>query len=142
MVNLLNNVQKKKRKRQWGAEKNTIPLPILHEKPSGLKITLSRLAIVLTIVFWAIYITSTIIRQLVDGPQNYNFMMQAFGYSFIMSFLIFSALMYLISRQVAFQRFSKHVCVPRSIIDQHFTKNRPAITVLIPSYSEEPQVIR
>jgi cellulose synthase (UDP-forming) len=134
--------QKQMRKRQWGSEKNTTPLPILHEKPSALKITLSRLAIVLTIILWIIYLTSTIIRQLIDGPQSYNFTMEAYGYCFTMSFLIFSALMYLIARQGAFQRFSKHVRIPRSILDQHFVKNRPAITVLIPSYSEEPQVIR
>lgn len=142
MVNLLNRAKKQVRKRQWGAEKNTTPLPIIHEKPSTLKITLSRLSIVLTIILWAVYVITTIIRQLMDGPQNYNFTMQAFGYSFIMSFLIFSALMYLIARQGAFQRFSKHVRVPRSLLDQHFTKNQSAITVLIPSYSEEPQIIR
>lgn len=143
MVNLLLNKEKKQsRKRQWGSEKNTTPLPIIHEKPSALKITLSRLAIVVTIILWIIYLTSIIIRQLIDGPQNYNFTMQAFGYTVTMSFLIFSALMYLIARQGAYQRFSKHVRVPRSILDQHFANNQPAITVLIPSYSEEPQVIR
>jgi len=73
---MLNTHKKEIRKRQWGAEKNTTPLSILHEKPSVLKIALSRLAIVLTIILWAVYITSTIIRQLMDGPQNYNFIMQ------------------------------------------------------------------
>lgn len=139
---MLNSNKKEVRKKQWGAEKNTTPLPIVHEKPSSLKIALSRLAIVSTIILWGGYITSTVIRQLMDGPQNYNFTMQAFGYAFLMSFLIFSALMYLLARQGAFQRFSKHVRVPRSILDQHFTKNQPPISVLIPSYSEEPQVIR
>lgn len=143
MINMLkSNNNSSVKKRQWGSEKNTAPLPIIHEKPSALKITLSRLAIVLTILLWIVYLTSIIIRQLIDGPQNYNFTMQAFGYTLTMSFLIFSALMYLIARQGAYQRFSKHVRVPRSIVDQHFAKNRPAITVLIPSYSEEPQVIR
>lgn len=115
---------------------------MLHEKPSVRKIALSRIAIVLTIVFWVVYILSTILRQLLEGPQSYHFTMEAFGYSFVVTLLTFSALMYLVARQGALQRFSKHIRVPRSIIDAYFAKNQPAITVLIPSYSEEPQVIR
>ncbi len=141
----MNNTNPQKpslRKRQWGAEKRTNPLSILHEIPSTRKIALSRLAIVLTLIFWAIYITSTVIRQLIDGPQSYQFTMEAFGYSLVMSVLIFSALMYLIARQGALQRFSKHLRVPRSVLDSHFSKHQPGITVLVPSYSEEPQVIR
>jgi len=131
-----------KRKRQWGAERRTAPLPHFHERPSIRKIALSRIAIVATIIFWFMYFLSIIIRQFIDGPQNYDFTMEAFSYLFVMSFLTFSALMYLVTRQGAFQRFSKHVRVPRSILDQHFAKNRPSLTVLVPSYSEEPEVIR
>lgn len=140
-----NNKQKNKkqlRKRQWGAEKRTIPLSIIHEQPSIGKIAFSRIAIVLTVVFWLAYVTSIVLRQLIDGPQDYQFTMEAFGYLFVMSVLTFSALMYLITRQGAFQRFSKHVRVARSILDKHFATHQPAITVLVPSYSEEPQVIR
>ncbi len=129
-------------KRQLGAEKNTTPLSIFHDRPSTVKIALSRLAIVATIFFWVLYTTTTIIRQLFDGPQNFNFTMEAFFYLVIVTFLTFSALMYLVARQGALQRFSKHVRVPRAVIDRHFANNRPAITVLVPSYSEEPSVIR
>lgn len=134
--------EKQARKREWGAEKRTSPLTKVHEIPSTRKIALSRLAIVLTIFFWATYISSTIIRQFIDGPKSYEFTMDAFGYLLVVSVLTFSALMYLVARQGAFQRFSKHIRVPRSVIDKHFSDKRPAITVLVPSYSEEPQVIR
>ena len=32
--------------------------------------------------------------------------------------------------------------VPRAVLDQHFSEKKPSITVLVPSYSEETQVIR
>lgn len=131
-----------KRKRQWGAEKRTLPLPHFHERPSIRKIALSRIAIVATVIFWSMYFLSIIIRQFIDGPQSYNFTMEAFSYLFVMSFLTFSALMYLVARQGAFQRFSKHIRIPRAILDQHFSTNRPSLTVLVPSYDEEPHVIR
>lgn len=130
------------RKHQWGSEKNTIPLPILHDKPSVRKIALSRMAIVLTIFFWIAYIISTILRQFIEGHGSYQFTLEAFSYTFVVSVLTFSALMYLIERQGAFERFSKHVRVSRALLDTYFTKNQPSITVLIPSYAEEVQVIR
>lgn len=128
--------------RQWGAEKDTNPLPSQHAIPSDFAIAYSRLAIVLTIVFWVMYITSVIFRQLIDGPQNYDFTVEAFGYALIVTFLTLSALMYLIARAGALQRFKKHVRVPQWKLDEHFAKHPTAITVLVPSYSEEVAVIR
>lgn len=130
------------KKRQWGSERNLLPLSILHDKPSTRKIILSRFAIVLTILIWVTYIISTIIRQFFEGPQTFRFTMEAISYSIVVTFLTFSALLYLVARQGALQRFSKHVRVPRAEIDHHFSKQQPAITVLIPSYSEEVSVIR
>jgi cellulose synthase (UDP-forming) len=130
------------RKRQWGTEKRTAPLSTVHEKPSTKKITLSRLAIVLTVGLWILYIIATIIRQFFDGPHSYRFTLEAFSYLTVVTFLTFSALMYLLARQGALQRFSKHVRVPRAELDRHFAKNQPSITVLVPSYSEETQVVR
>ena len=129
-------------KRQWGSEKQTEPLSYLHKKPSDFAIAYSRFAIVLTIVFWLMYVTSVIIRQLIDGPQNYRFTAEVFGYTFIVSFLTLSALMYLMARAGALQRFRKHVRTPQRVIDEHFSTHPSSITVLVPSYSEEVSVIR
>lgn len=129
-------------KRQWFAEKCTDPLPSLHDVPSDFAIAYSRIAIVLTIIFWLMYITSVILRQLIDGPQNYNFTTEVFGYTLIVTFLTLSALMYLIARQGALQNFKKHVRVPQRLLDEHFSTHRSSITVLVPSYSEEVAVIR
>lgn len=133
---------KHKRKRQGVTQSGPTPLSILHDRPSTLKIALSRMAIVMTALFWLAYVTSTILRQFIDDHTSYQFTMEAFGYAFVVSLFTFSALVYLITRQGAFQRFSKHVRVPRSLLDKHFSVNRPTITVLVPSYDEEPQVIR
>jgi len=129
-------------KRQWGTEKNATPLSNIHLLPSSQKIALSRLAIVFTIIFWLMYVTSVIMRQLIESDSSYQFTMEVIGYSIVVTFLTFSALMYLIARQGAFIRFSKHLRVPRAVIDKYFQTHQPTITVLVPSYSEEPQVIR
>lgn len=136
------NRKPKKRKRQWGTERRLHPLPIVHDKPSTLKIAFSRLAVVITVLMWAAYFISTIIRQFFEGPKSFEFTMQAFSYLIVVTFLTFSALMYLVARQGALQRFSKHIRVPRAVLDRHFSIQQPSITVLVPSYSEEPEVIR
>jgi cellulose synthase (UDP-forming) len=130
------------RKRQWGTERESTPLSIFHDKPSTRKMVFSRLAIILTIGFWGTYVISTIIRQYFKGPNTFPFVMQSIGYLVIVTLLTFSALMYLLARQGALQRFSKHVRVPRAEIDRYFEKNQPTITVLVPSYDEEPGVVR
>ena len=131
------------RKRQFGAERRTEPLPTVHPRPSDRKITFSRIAIVLTVSFWVIYVVTTIIRQFLDsGTQNFRFTIEAIGYVVVVTFLTFSALMYLIARQGALQRFSKHVRVPRAELDRHFADHQSSMTVLVPSYAEEPQVVR
>ncbi len=130
------------REKQWGTEYQTLPLSNLHSQPSSFAIAFSRLSVVLTIFFWAMYVVSVIVRQLFDGPQSYQFTMESFGYLIIVTFLTFSALVYLIARQGAFQRFSSHIRVPRATLDKYFFTHQPSITVLIPSYSEETQVIR
>lgn len=130
------------KKRQWGAERRLNPLPMVHDRPSTRKITMSRLAIVAAVGLWIGYLITTVLRQFFEGPHSFAFTLQAFGYLLVMTLLTFSALMYLIARQGALQRFAKHVRVPRAEIDRHFAKNQPSITVLVPSYSEEPGVVR
>lgn len=130
------------RKRQWGAERRLTPLPSIHSAPSTRMMIFSRLAVVVTIGLWILYVVSTLIRQFFDGPKSFQFTLEAIGYLVVVTFLTFSALMYLVARQGALQRFSKHVRVPRAEIDRHFSSDQPSITVLVPSYSEEPEVIR
>jgi cellulose synthase (UDP-forming) len=131
------------RRRQWGAERRSEPLPIVHPIPSGRAVTLGRLAIVTTVVFWLVYLISTILREFVNNPNaGFRFTIEAVSYVVVVTFLIFSALMYLIARQGAMYRFQVHVRVPRGELDRHFSEYNRDVTVLIPSYAEETRVVR
>lgn len=131
------------RRRQWGAEKRLQPLPSVHTRPSDRKIILGRLAIVATIVFWLTYVIYTVVRQFLNyGTESFRFTTEAISYLVVVTFLTFSALMYLVARHGALQRFQAHVRVPRAELDRHFGSSDRSMTVLVPSYSEEPDVVR
>lgn len=131
------------RRRQRGSETRTDPLPIVHPVPSDQKIAWARLAIVATVIFWLIYVIYTVMRQFINnGTENFRFTTEAISYVVVVTFLTFSALMYLIARHGALQRFRQHVRVPRAELDRHFAQHQGSITVLVPSYSEEPDVVR
>jgi cellulose synthase (UDP-forming) len=129
-------------KRQWGSERRTQPLPTVHLRPSDRKVIAGRLAIVATILFWVAYVVSTVLRQFLDRGANYQFTMEALSYLVIVTFLSFSALMYLVARQGALQQFRIHQRVPRAELDRHFAGSESSMTVLVPSYAEEPEVVR
>ncbi|QGG42141.1 glycosyltransferase [Aeromicrobium yanjiei] len=130
-------------RRQWGAERRSEPLSIVHPVPSGAKITWGRVGIVVTILSWIGYVVSTIVREFIDYGGNFRFTMEAFSYLVVVTFLTFSALMYLVARQGALLRFRDHVRAPRGMIDRHFADTTSErLTVLIPSYAEEPDVVR
>lgn len=130
-------------KRQWGSERRREPLPVIHPKPSDGKLIRSRLAIVLTVLAWLAYVISTVVRQYLDfGNHGFRFTMESAGYLVIVTLLTFSALMYLVARTGAFQRFQQHSRVPRAELERHFAQNPSGITVLVPSYAEEPEVVR
>lgn len=129
------------RRRQWGAERRTEPLPILHNKPTTRQIVMSRVAIIATIAMWLLYVVNTVVRQFFEGPHTFRFTMEAIGYVFVVTMLTFSALLYLITRQGALVRFAKHRRTPRAELDAFFATKQPSITVLVPSYDEETAVI-
>lgn len=131
------------RKRQWGSERRSEPLAIVHPTPSSRKIVLGRLAMLVTVGAWLYYVVSTIIRQFVDNPNSgFRFGFESISYLIVVTFLTFSALMYLMARQGALYRFKEHRRVPRGELDAHFANYKEAVTVLVPSYAEEPQVVR
>ncbi|MCX7521481.1 glycosyltransferase family 2 protein [Microbacterium sp. STN6] len=119
------------------------PLPITHPIPSDRKIVVGRLAIIVTVLAWLTYVVSTVLRQLLDGNVGgFRFTMDTISYVVVVTFLTFSALMYLLARQGALVRFKLHGRAPRAELDRHFDGERSSITVLVPSYAEEPGVVR
>ena len=132
------------RRRQWGAERRPEPLSIVHPRPSTTKIALGRVGIVVTLLAWAMYVTTTIIREFIDNPHlDFRFATEAIFYLVVVTSLTFSALMYLTARQGALYRYRDHTRVPRAELERHFRPGYDrSITVLVPSYVEELQVVR
>lgn len=88
------------RKRQWGAERSTTTLPIVHRRPSSRTITLGRLAMIATVLCWAIYVITTVLRQLVENDDfDLRLTLELVSYLVTVTFLTFSALMYMLARQ-------------------------------------------
>ncbi|MGG5753416.1 glycosyltransferase family 2 protein [Zafaria sp. Z1313] len=131
------------RRRQWGAERRSEPLSLMHPTPSSRKIAWGRVAITVTVLAWIGYVITTILRQLADNPYaGFRFQFEATLYLVVVTFLTFSALMYLVARQGALHRFAEHRRVPRGELDRHFRDYEHGVTVLVPSYAEEPGVVR
>ncbi|MBU4215405.1 MAG: glycosyltransferase family 2 protein, partial [Actinobacteria bacterium] len=133
----------RRRRRQWGAERPRPPLPAI-EAPASVSATwMGGLAIVATVVAYLAYLAFTVVAQLIDkGLQDSRYVGQTLLYVVIMGFLVFSAFLYLLARQGALFRSRTHVRVPRAEIDAFMTDIRPSLTVLVPSYCENPEVVR
>ncbi len=131
------------RRRQWGAERSTAPLPILHARPAARRVSTTRIGVVIVVLSWAMYIITTVLRMLLeDDFTRLRVTLEAGVYLIIVTLLSFSALMYLVSRLGAQQRFRDHRRTPRAQLDAHFShRYSRSITVLIPSYVEDVHVV-
>lgn len=115
----------------------------MHSRPSSAAIIWARAAILITVLAWFAYMVTTIMRMLIEGPQeSFVFHLQTWIYGLTITGLTFSALMYLTARYGAMVRFREHRRVERALIDDHFADSDDTVTVLIPSYDEEPEVVR
>ncbi len=118
-------------------------MPALHTAPSQGKLIRSVIGIWFTVIAWALYVITTVVsllaaRALVTGWQ----VVETISYLLIVTFLCFSALMYQVARRGAFLRFQTHARAPRADLDRHFSLPHEPLTVLVPSYAEEPAVVR
>ena len=87
------------------------------------KIILGRLGILTTLLAWVTYVISTILRELANNPNaGFRFQFETVSYLVVVTFLTFSALMYLVARQGALYRFRDHPRVPRGVLDRHFAE--------------------
>lgn len=115
----------------------------MHSRPSSASVVWARAAIVITVVSWAAYMITTIMRMVIEGPtESFVFHVQTWVYGITVTALTFSAVMYLTARYGALVRFREHRRVERALIDAHFADSDASVTVLIPSYDEEPEVVR
>jgi cellulose synthase/poly-beta-1,6-N-acetylglucosamine synthase-like glycosyltransferase len=114
------------------------------EAPASTTATwLGGFAIAATVAGWLAYLASTVVSQLIDGRlHNSVYLGEAIAYVVIVTFLTFSALMYLLARQGALYRSREHVRIPRAEIDAFLANHRPTLTALVPAYCEQPEVVR
>lgn len=114
------------------------------ERPASQAATwLGGLGLVATVVLWSVYVVRVVATQLIDhGIHDSRNLWHLIAYVTVMTALIFSAFMHLLARQGALYRSRGHVRVPRAEIDSFITASQPSLTVLVPSYAEDPAVVR
>lgn len=136
-------VRAPRRRRQWGTERSQVPLPAVHARPSTAKLIWGRIAIWMTVAIWALYVLTVVVSLFFAGVFDTTArLIEAVSYILVVTVLMFSALMYLVARQGAFQRFRAHRRAARAELDRHFSTPHDVLTVLVPSYAEEPAIIR
>ena len=77
----------------------------------------------------------------IDSGPGRSSLLQTVGFLTAVSLLAASAVAYLFGRLGFYYRAREHRRAPRAVIDEFFAERRPTMTVLVPSYQEEPGVI-
>jgi EAL domain-containing protein (putative c-di-GMP-specific phosphodiesterase class I)/cellulose synthase/poly-beta-1,6-N-acetylglucosamine synthase-like glycosyltransferase len=131
------------RRRQWGGDRRTEPLPIVPPPVSDRRIRIGRLAIVLTISAWFAYMCLAIFQQFIEGrADSARLVLEAIAYMLVVTALTAAAMAYLITRIGFFYRSRAHRRAPRAALDDFFDEHVPSVTVLVPSYQEDERVVR
>ena len=130
-------------RRQWGSDRRREPLPLVPPKVSEGRMAIGRLAIVLTVSAWAVYVAFTIEQQFIEGKaDSARLVIEAIVYLLMVTGLATSAMAYLITRIGFFYRSRAHTRASRAVLDAFFDQAAPPLTVLVPSYQEDERVIR
>lgn len=130
-------------RRQWGSDRRREPLPLVPPKVSEGRMAIGRLAIVLTVSAWAVYVAYTIEQQFIEGKaDSARLVIEAIVYLLMVTGLATSAMAYLITRIGFFYRSRSHTRASRVVLDAFFDQPAAPVTVLVPSYQEDERVIR
>lgn len=104
---------------------------------------MARLAIVITLVAVLAYGFIIIRNEIINGnSNNLRRVFEAGLYVLVVTALTVSALAYLVARLGHLYRTRGHHRIPRAELDRHFASSTSTMTVLVPSYKEEPRVVR
>lgn len=66
------------RKRQFGTEKDSFALPVRHTRENDRKLSINRIFIVITLIFWVCYVSSTIYNQMIVQVLLQSFLISLF----------------------------------------------------------------
>jgi cellulose synthase/poly-beta-1,6-N-acetylglucosamine synthase-like glycosyltransferase len=129
-------------KRQWGGDRRS-PLPVLAAPAPESTMLIGQMAIVVTVLGWALFVVLTLTRSSIGGaPDRPPLDLATIGYLVVMSLLACSALAYLTTRLGYYSRTRSHRRATRAELTQPFERSAPSLTVLIPSYQEDERVNR
>ena len=113
----------------------------MHAVPTRRAMSGARFALFLTVAAWAAYFVEQV-RRYLDQPFGARGTIEAAVYLLLVSLLTASATAYLLARLGYLQRVRDHRRTPRALIDAAFDESNPTLTVIVPSYREQPHVIR
>src|SRR4051794_29126790 len=113
-------------RRQWGSDRRREPLPLVPPKVSEGRMAIGRLAIVLTVSAWAVYVAFTVEQQFIEGKaDSARLVIEAIVYLLMVTGLATSAVAYLITRIGFFYRSRAHVVPHASSWTPSSTSPRP-----------------
>ena len=129
-----------KLKRQFGCERRTGALPIIDRYPGGRELAWARVLLLITLAGFVVYLVQWIRGY--GGRTGPAAIAEAWVYLLLLATLTASACGYLIARLGYIYRIRAHRRMPRKLIDDAFDRDNPTLTVIVPSYREEPRVVR
>lgn len=130
----------RKLKRQFGCERRTGALPLVDRYPGATELTWARGLLLVTLAGFVTYLAEWIRGYPAQtGPRA---IAEAWVYLLLIAMLTASASGYLIARLGYISRIREHRRAPRKLIDDAFERATPTLTAIVPSYREEPRVVR
>lgn len=132
-----------RRRRQWGHDRRSQPMPVVPPPINDRRIGLARLFIVFTVLAWSSYVVYWFFDDFLNQSQSTAVSRaEAIVYLLVVTLLSASSLAYLLCRLGFFYRAKAHRRATRAVLDEFYRKNRPSVTALVPSYQEDARVIR
>ncbi|HTR75591.1 MAG TPA: glycosyltransferase family 2 protein [Solirubrobacterales bacterium] len=129
------------RRRQWGADANFDPMPQIPRIAGDWTMTIGRTAVVVTVAAWVALVATVLNGQVIEGVNGHAGLVETIGFLTAVTLLAASATAYLFGRLGFYYRTKEVHRSPRAVLDDFFADRRPPVTVLIPSYQEEPGVV-
>ena len=118
-------------------------MPVLHAPITERRVAAGRLAIIVTVVAWLGYLVFWLVREgFGNRTATSGTLAEAIVYLVTVTLLTSSALAYLSSRLGFFYRVRNHRRAPRAVLDDFYARKMPTLTVIVPSYREDEDVIR
>ncbi len=129
-------------RRSRGADQRRGPIAEPANKSLPRLVALGRVGLGVSLAAWATFIVGLIFGLF--GATHWGdarWAAEAAGYAVIVTLMLWSIAAYLVARGGYLHRLSRRAFTPRAELEAYFAEHDPSVTILIPSYREEPRVI-